>query len=97
MDYFPHKKTLFPPKDMTNYKENNHLTTMKEEYWERIGGFIVDLVDSKNEIIKQQQFTLNYGTAQTRIQKQLTYQLGKALIENSKSLLGYIRMPFLLI
>ena len=101
--YFPHKKTLFPPKDMTNYKENNHLTTMKEEYWERIGGFIVDIVDSKNEMIKerdnqikQQQFTLNYGTAQTRIQKQLTYQLGKALIENSKSLLGFIRIPYVL-
>lgn len=60
-NYFPHKKTLFPPKDMTNYKENNHLTTMKEEYWERIGGFIVDIVvDSQNELNKYKRRTKRY-------------------------------------
>jgi hypothetical protein len=36
------------------------------------------------------------GTAKSRIHNQLSYKLGKAMIENSKSILGYIRMPFIL-
>ncbi|EPH6192489.1 hypothetical protein ACS3DK_000604 [Campylobacter coli] len=35
-------------------------------------------------------------SAKTRIQNQLSYKLGQAMITNSKSLLGYIRMPFVL-
>ncbi|MGI7135438.1 hypothetical protein ACNGEA_10055, partial [Campylobacter coli] len=31
-----------------------------------------------------------------RIQNQLSYKLGQAMIVNSKSILGYIRMPFVL-
>ncbi|EAK0493954.1 sugar transferase [Campylobacter lari] len=34
--------------------------------------------------------------AKQRIQNQLSYKLGQAIIANSKSLLGYIRMPFVL-
>ncbi|EFS3143550.1 hypothetical protein HX403_001359 [Campylobacter coli] len=41
-------------------------------------------------------FQTQYGTAKTRIQNQLPYKLGQAMIVNSKSLLGYIRMPFVL-
>lgn len=41
-------------------------------------------------------FTKNYGTAKTRIQNHLSYKLGQAMIVNSKSLLGYIRMPYVL-
>ena len=36
------------------------------------------------------------GTAKSRIHNHLSYKLGQAMIENSKSLLGYIRMPFVL-
>ncbi|WP_052778830.1 hypothetical protein [Campylobacter coli] len=35
-------------------------------------------------------------SAKQRIQNQLSYKLGQAMIVNSKSLLGYIRMPFVL-
>jgi hypothetical protein len=35
-------------------------------------------------------------TAKSRIHNQLSYKLGKAMIENSKSLWGYIRMPYVL-
>ncbi|MCR6571589.1 hypothetical protein CINS5986_07920, partial [Campylobacter insulaenigrae] len=35
-------------------------------------------------------------TAKFRIQNQLSYKLGQAMIVNSKSFLGYIRMPFVL-
>ncbi|EDO6935223.1 hypothetical protein FW177_08460, partial [Campylobacter coli] len=34
--------------------------------------------------------------AKFRIQNQLSYKLGQAMIVNSKSILGYIRMPFVL-
>ncbi|EKE4853853.1 hypothetical protein PN867_000715 [Campylobacter coli] len=41
-------------------------------------------------------FQAHHGTAKSRIQNQLSYKLGQAMIVNSKSLLGYIRMPFVL-
>ncbi len=37
-----------------------------------------------------------FNTAKFRIQNQLSYKLGQAMIANSKSFLGYIRMPFVL-
>ncbi len=37
-----------------------------------------------------------FFSAKARIQNQLSYKLGQAMIANSKSLLGYIRMPFIL-
>lgn len=39
---------------------------------------------------------LSLLSAKIRIQNQLSYKLGQAMIANSKSLLGYIRMPFVL-
>ncbi|WP_246023747.1 hypothetical protein [Campylobacter taeniopygiae] len=36
------------------------------------------------------------NSAKARIQNQLSYKLGQAMIENSKSILGYIRMPYVL-
>ncbi|EAJ3742442.1 alpha-2,3-sialyltransferase [Campylobacter coli] len=41
-------------------------------------------------------FQTQYGTAKQRIQNHLSYKLGQAMIINSKSILGYIRMPFVL-
>ena len=35
-------------------------------------------------------------SAKSRIHNHLSYKLGKAMIENSKSILGYIRMPYVL-
>ena len=64
-------------------------------------------LESKNKILesmnktlesktKEIDFTLHYGTAKQRIHNHLSYKLGKAMIENSKSILGYIRMPYVL-
>ncbi|EAI8624267.1 sugar transferase [Campylobacter lari] len=39
---------------------------------------------------------INPNSAKSRIQNQLSYKLGQAMIVNSKSFLGYIRMPFVL-
>ncbi|EJQ5710040.1 hypothetical protein NZX85_000352 [Campylobacter coli] len=42
-------------------------------------------------------FQSKYGTAKSRIQNQLSYKLGQAMIVNSKSLLGYLIMPMILL
>ncbi|EFO9214477.1 alpha-2,3-sialyltransferase [Campylobacter lari] len=50
-------------------------------------------IESQNKFLS---FQTKYGTAKSRIQNQLSYKLGQAMIVNSKSILGYIRMPFVL-
>ncbi len=50
-----------------------------------------------NKFVKN--ININYidkNSAKTRIQNHLSYKLGQALIENSKSILGYIRMLYVL-
>ncbi len=49
-----------------------------------------------NQTQSKLSFQTQYGTTKSRIQNQLSYKLGQAMIVNSKSLLGYIRMPFVL-
>ncbi|MCV3409995.1 hypothetical protein L8W57_07655 [Campylobacter sp. IFREMER_LSEM_CL1890] len=55
-----------------------------------------DLEVKNNLIFYKSNFISKYGTAKSRIQNQLSYKLGQAMIVNSKSILGYIRMPFVL-
>ncbi|HFU4820774.1 TPA: hypothetical protein ACH55D_001512 [Campylobacter lari] len=59
-----------------------------------------NVINSKSTQLNQIQsklfFQTKYGTAKSRIQNQLSYKLGQAMIINSKSLLGYLRMPFVL-
>ncbi|WP_236633086.1 hypothetical protein [Campylobacter armoricus] len=50
----------------------------------------------KSKINFMNNFLKDYGTAKARIQNHLSYKLGQAMIINSKSILGYIRMPFVL-
>ncbi|MCR8696647.1 MULTISPECIES: hypothetical protein [Campylobacter] len=49
-----------------------------------------------DKIIKIGDNTSTNLTAKFRIKNQLSYKLGQAIIDNSKSLLGYIKMPFIL-
>ncbi|EOH7148174.1 alpha-2,3-sialyltransferase [Campylobacter coli] len=42
-------------------------------------------------------FQSHYGKAKTRIQNQLSYKLGQALIINSKSVLGFVSLPFIIL
>ncbi len=42
-------------------------------------------------------FQNNYGKAKIRIQNQLSYKLGQALILNSKSVLGFLSLPFIIL
>ncbi|EAL1789937.1 hypothetical protein FCR45_08245 [Campylobacter jejuni] len=54
--------------------------------------------DSKNVINKNSNNNILYcGKAKARIQNQLSYKLGQALILNSKSVLGFISLPFIIL
>lgn len=50
----------------------------------------------KNKLLNKR-FYLDYGTAKNRIQNQLSYKLGQAMIVYSKSFLGCIVMPLVLL
>jgi hypothetical protein len=67
---------------------NDNIIQENKELKEQIKA--LQLIGKEN--IKQQVIC----TAKSRIHNQLSYKLGKAMIENSKSLWGYIRMPYVL-
>ncbi|EAJ8404277.1 SGNH/GDSL hydrolase family protein [Campylobacter jejuni] len=50
----------------------------------------------KMSIINPKITFIQANSAKSRIQNHLSYKLGRALITNSKSILGYIRMPYVL-
>ncbi|EOI5175276.1 glycosyltransferase family 2 protein, partial [Campylobacter jejuni] len=58
-------------------------------------------LENKNQLLIAKQnllnFQNNYGKAKTRIQNQLSYKLGQALILNSKSVLGFLSLPFIIL
>ncbi|MDP8329117.1 hypothetical protein RAO59_02555 [Campylobacter jejuni] len=58
-------------------------------------------LENKNQLLIAKQnllkFQNNYGKTKTRIQNQLSYKLGQALILNSKSVLGYLSLPFIIL
>lgn len=57
----------------------------------------LDIVSNNAVVSNDNKITIIHpNTAKSRIQNQLSYKLGQAMIVNSKSLLGYIRMPFVL-
>ncbi|MCW0256968.1 hypothetical protein OJP23_07450, partial [Campylobacter lari] len=54
-------------------------------------------IQEKSAKLDKLSFQAKYGTAKTRIQKQLSYKLGQTMIINSKSFLGYLIMPMALL
>lgn len=80
-------KTLQLQKDFdsVNLLKNNLLEIQKKQ-------LDVLMKDREQMIINR----FKYGKAKNRIQNQLSYKLGQAMIINSKSFLGYIRMLFVL-
>ncbi|WP_373447859.1 sugar transferase [Campylobacter bilis] len=94
INYFLFKNICFPDvkdelnKDIQYIRKNNIL---REDQIKNIVHFF-DLIVQKYQIITKP----SYGTAKARIKNQLSYKLGQAIIDNSKSILGFIRMPFIL-
>ncbi|WP_223207680.1 hypothetical protein [Campylobacter coli] len=73
-------------------KTKNQAIIDKEQTIQNQKNKIQSLEKTKDNLYKYSK----HGTAKSRIQNQLSYKLGQAMIVNSKSLLGYIRMPFVL-
>ncbi|MFQ6341844.1 hypothetical protein [Campylobacter sp. VTCC 70190] len=90
------------------YKHENdfsHLIPPIEVYKELIEEYMLKTnTPAQTHLLERQISSLShqlnhlktFSTAKQRIQNQLSYKLGQALIENSKSILGYIRMPYVL-
>ncbi|EAK0451494.1 coiled-coil domain-containing protein [Campylobacter lari] len=53
-------------------------------------------MDMEFDLITPEIILINSNSARFRVRNHLSYKLGQALIVNSKSILGYIRMPFVL-
>uniref|UniRef100_UPI000BB4437A glycosyltransferase family 2 protein n=1 Tax=Campylobacter lanienae TaxID=75658 RepID=UPI000BB4437A len=94
--YIFFKKTNELISEIINYK--NKLISLEQENKNQIDidkFNTISLRNIKSENQKLQKinadlyFTQTYGTAKSRIKNQLSYKLGQAMIENSKSLLGY--------
>lgn len=58
----------------------------------------IKLASLQNQIntLKIQLSNTQANSAKARIQNQFSYKLGQAMIENSKSILGFIKMPYVL-
>ncbi len=100
-EFFPHKQSLFLPKDLNSYKENYQLREMKEEYWERVAQFIADiltdLINAQNALSARKSASfIQADSAIARVQEELPYKLGEALAQNTKSFWGFVRLPFVL-
>ncbi|TQR27243.1 hypothetical protein DMB91_04400 [Campylobacter sp. MIT 97-5078] len=90
-------------KDTQIPKEYNfdHLIPPIELYKEIIDEYCIrtdpiKLTPLQNQINELKRFNENLNLAKARVHKHLAYKLGLALIISSKSLLGYLRMPFIL-
>ncbi|MFG5101121.1 hypothetical protein O8I36_05390 [Campylobacter lari] len=77
---------------LENFNTNNALSSTLQHFLQTKDQTIQNLENK----IKDMEFKLYFKTAKARIQNQLSYKLGQAIIVNSKSILGYIRMPFVL-
>ncbi|EAJ6177780.1 hypothetical protein O8I49_02725 [Campylobacter lari] len=88
---------------MIQEKELKYNQILEEKYQYQISKLVLD-----NKIIKQQNqhllkkinenncfvYLKENESAKLRVREHLAYKLGQAMIINSKSLLGYIKMPF---
>ncbi len=92
-----------------NYLKNlENKITMKNTNLEflRLGKFskiqnLNQTIKLKEQTIQNKENLLNfqsyYGKAKTRLQNHLSYKLGQALIINSKSVLGFLSLPFIIL
>ncbi|HEG2603414.1 TPA: hypothetical protein SCV02_001283 [Campylobacter coli] len=86
---------------VANLLENLHVIRNEDEkckFLDRIYNSLskANCATQFNQPQSKLSFQAHHGTAKSRIQNQLSYKLGQAMVVNLKSLLGYIRMPFVL-
>ncbi|EAI3539340.1 TPA_asm: alpha-2,3-sialyltransferase [Campylobacter jejuni] len=75
----------------------NHLIPQIEIYKEIINEY--HFYKDKSTLSQENllNFQNNYGKAKARIQNQLSYKLGQAMIVNSKSVLGFLSLAFIIL
>ncbi|ARR03833.1 MULTISPECIES: acyltransferase [Campylobacter] len=59
--------------------------------------FLSQNISEPLNVVKEQTPKLSYGSAKSQILNSLEYRLGYSMIENSKSILGILKLPFVLI
>ncbi|WP_086226134.1 hypothetical protein [Campylobacter devanensis] len=103
LNSYPIKKQSL---EISNLEQDLINKKLKAQILEKELGYGYDTIQENKELkekikILQLASTENInqqviGTAKSRIKNQLSYKLGEAMIANSKSLWGYIRMPYIL-
>ncbi|EAK1250387.1 MULTISPECIES: sulfotransferase family 2 domain-containing protein [Campylobacter] len=78
-------------------KEKDNIINSKTNHINQLQSNIQENLTQLNQAQSKLSFQTKYGTAKTRIQNQLSYKLGQAMILNSKSILGYLIMPMALL
>ncbi|WP_260377648.1 hypothetical protein, partial [Campylobacter hepaticus] len=88
-DIIKTKNEIIANKEQRIQNQNNQIHSLNET------------LQTNNEILTTKEnllyFQTQHGTAKQRIQNQLSYKLGQAMIINSKNVLNYILLPFILI
>jgi hypothetical protein len=87
------KPTLDAPKIKELEEENDLILSQLHQVQEELERYYLENQDLKKKLPQPQ--TKPYGAAQ-RIQKRLSYRLGSVMIANSRSLRGWLGMPFAL-
>ncbi len=78
-------------------KEKDNIINSNINHINQLQSNIQERSTQLNQIQSKLFFQTKYGTAKIRIQNQLSYKLGQAMIVNSKSFLGYLIMPMALL
>lgn len=83
--------------DALKYIEYSLAKDPSNKYFLSLYAEIKSKIDDKNDTpIAKLKTDINIGTAKERITNTLSYKLGQAMIKNSNSVIGYIKMPFIL-
>ncbi|MCV3331469.1 hypothetical protein L8Y21_07415 [Campylobacter lari] len=78
-------------------KEKDNIINSNINHINQLQSNIQEKSTQLNQTQSKLSFQTKYGTAKQRIQNQLSYKLGQAMIVNSKSVLGYLIMPMALL
>ncbi|MFD3126549.1 alpha-2,3-sialyltransferase, partial [Campylobacter coli] len=78
-------------------KEKDNIINSNINHINQLQSNIQERSTQLNQIQSKLFFQTKYGTAKIRIQNQLSYKLGQAMIVNSKSFLGCLIMPMALL
>lgn len=98
----PYEKLIFVYNFIYMNKNKNRFAFFKDSKVDEIKNykyenFFEKLIFAENKIDKNNHLANNLIGAKERIYNQLSYKLGKSMIENSKNLKGIIKMPFVLL